>query len=84
MSTETKERKIDIPNLMEFANPPPDTTNFGQERKTREKTCKSNFPEVDHPHSEYSKFKKNPPIPILNIVIDNKTLEILEDNTGQP
>jgi len=37
-----------------------------------------------HPHAEYSDFKKNPPIPILNIVIDNRTLEIVEDRAGQP
>lgn len=37
-----------------------------------------------HPYSTYKLFNENPPIPVFNYVISNKTLEILEDKTGQP
>ena len=37
-----------------------------------------------HPHEHYEDFSINPPIPVFNYIIDNKTLEIIEDKTGQP
>ena len=37
-----------------------------------------------HPFETSASFKKNPPIPIFNFVIDNRTFEIIEDNTGKP
>jgi len=37
-----------------------------------------------HPHEHYEDFCVNPPIPVFNYIIDNKTLEIIEDRTGQP
>lgn len=37
-----------------------------------------------HPWETYSSFHDNPPIPVFNYVIDNKTLKIIEDLTGKP
>jgi hypothetical protein len=36
-----------------------------------------------HPLSTKEGYKARPPVPILNIIIDNQTLEILEDRKGQ-
>lgn len=41
-------------------------------------------PYSDHPLASTDYYKSNPPIPIWNIVIDNETLEIVEDHTGKP
>jgi len=37
-----------------------------------------------HPFEEYDQFKKHPPIPVFNYIIDNKTMTIIEDRTGKP
>lgn len=37
-----------------------------------------------HPFEEYENFKKHPPIPVFNYIIDNKTMTIIEDRTGKP
>ena len=37
-----------------------------------------------HPYEEYEDFNRNPPIPVYNFIIDNVTLEIIEDQTGKP
>jgi hypothetical protein len=40
---------------------------------------------IDIPHYETTKeFNRQPPIPELNLIIDNATLEVIEDCTGQP
>lgn len=35
-----------------------------------------------HIHACPESFKQNPPIPIFNFIIDNVTLEIIQDKTG--
>ena len=47
-------------------------------------TINSDSDLLPHPYSTYKLFNKNPPIPVFNYVISNKTLEIIEDKTGQP
>jgi hypothetical protein len=37
-----------------------------------------------HPFEEYNDFKKHPPIPVFNYIINSKTGELIEDKTGQP
>ena len=37
-----------------------------------------------HPFDDCDRFKKHPPIPVMNFIIDSKTGEILEDRIGQP
>lgn len=45
---------------------------------------KRNNQQPVHPYEEYEDFCENPPIPEFNYIIDNKTLKIIEDKTGQP
>ena len=37
-----------------------------------------------HPFDDCDRFKKHPPIPVMNFIIDSQTGEILEDLIGQP
>lgn len=37
-----------------------------------------------HPFEEYDDFKKHPPIPVFNYIINSKTGELIEDKTGEP
>jgi hypothetical protein len=41
-------------------------------------------PVYAHPFEGYDNFKKHPPIPVFNYIIDNKTMAIIEDRTGKP
>ena len=37
-----------------------------------------------HPFDDCDTFKKNPPIPVMNLIIDSRTGQILEDRNGLP
>lgn len=54
------------------------------ELKTPNNNKNSEKQETPHPYDSKLYFQKNPPIPMWNVVIDNKTLNIIENNTGQP
>lgn len=41
-------------------------------------------PHSDHPLASKKYFSEHPPIPIWNVILDNKTLEIIETRTGLP
>lgn len=38
----------------------------------------------NHPYATIESFTANPPIPTINLIIDNKTLKVLEDRQGMP
>lgn len=38
--------------------------------------------QTSHPHEDHDDFEHNPPMPMFNFIIDNKTLEVVEDKTG--
>ena len=41
-------------------------------------------PQFSHPFDDCETFKKHPPIPVMNFIIDSRSGEIIEDRIGQP
>ena len=39
---------------------------------------------IPHPYDKKNLFDKQPPIPVFNFMIDNRTGKIIEDLTGKP
>ena len=53
-------------------------------KQTKDQKKEKDQSKITHPYDDVNYYNNHPPIPMFNYIIDNCTLNIIEDKTGQP